>query len=112
MVPLRSVPVDISPFPRQHSAALGSDDRSGPICAILTDERPMATTAALVLAGGRGTRAGAGLPKQYRLLAGQPGPRRNLTPFANPPRGDSVRRVLPPGDAAASAEATNRKARV
>jgi 2-C-methyl-D-erythritol 4-phosphate cytidylyltransferase / 2-C-methyl-D-erythritol 2,4-cyclodiphosphate synthase len=28
--------------------------------------------AALIVAAGRGTRAGAGLPKQYRLLAGQP----------------------------------------
>src|SRR3546814_15343186 len=105
MVPLRSVPVDISPFPRQHSAALGSDDRSGPICAILTDERPMATTAALVLAGGRGTRAGAGLPKQYRLLAGQPVLRRTLTLFANHPRVDAVRAVIHPEDAAVYAEA-------
>src|SRR3546814_10313457 len=65
----------------------------------------MATTAALVLAGGRGTRAGAGLPKQYRLLAGQPVLRRTLTLFANHPRVDAVRAVIHPEDAALYAEA-------
>lgn len=30
------------------------------------------STAAIIVAAGRGTRAGAGLPKQWRLLAGQP----------------------------------------
>ena len=30
------------------------------------------TTAAIILAAGRGTRAGAGLPKQWRALAGRP----------------------------------------
>lgn len=65
----------------------------------------MATTAALVLAGGRGTRAGAGLPKQYRLLAGQPVLRRTLTLFANHPHVDAVRAVIHPEDAALYAEA-------
>jgi 2-C-methyl-D-erythritol 4-phosphate cytidylyltransferase / 2-C-methyl-D-erythritol 2,4-cyclodiphosphate synthase len=33
---------------------------------------PQTTRAILVVAAGRGVRAGDGLPKQYRLLAGRP----------------------------------------
>ena len=34
--------------------------------------RPSPSVAALIVAAGRGTRAGDGLPKQYRPLAGRP----------------------------------------
>lgn len=65
----------------------------------------MAKTAALVLAGGRGIRAGDGLPKQYRPLSGQPMLRRTLAVFADHPRIDAVRAVIHPEDAALYAEA-------
>ena len=34
----------------------------------------MAETVALIVAAGRGERAGGGVPKQFRLLAGKPKP--------------------------------------
>jgi 2-C-methyl-D-erythritol 4-phosphate cytidylyltransferase/2-C-methyl-D-erythritol 2,4-cyclodiphosphate synthase len=40
------------------------------------------TTAAIIVAAGRGLRAGAGLPKQWRLLAGRPVVAHALTAFA------------------------------
>lgn len=53
------------------------------------------TTAAIILAAGRGTRAGTGAPKQYRLLAGKPVVEHTLAAFA--PFGLCVL-VLPPED--------------
>jgi 2-C-methyl-D-erythritol 4-phosphate cytidylyltransferase/2-C-methyl-D-erythritol 2,4-cyclodiphosphate synthase len=41
--------------------------------------------AAVIVAAGRGTRAGTGLPKQYRLFDGQPVIRRSLRAFASHP---------------------------
>ncbi len=43
------------------------------------------TTAAIILAAGRGTRAGDGLPKQWRLLAGRPVVAHALAAFAGYP---------------------------
>jgi 2-C-methyl-D-erythritol 4-phosphate cytidylyltransferase/2-C-methyl-D-erythritol 2,4-cyclodiphosphate synthase len=54
----------------------------------------MARTVALVLAGGRGTRAGGGIPKQYRRIAGVPMMRLTLEAFAAHPRIDAVRAVI------------------
>jgi len=48
------------------------------------------TTIALIVAAGKGTRAGAGLPKQYRSLAGIPVLRRAVAAFAGHPRIDAV----------------------
>jgi 2-C-methyl-D-erythritol 4-phosphate cytidylyltransferase/2-C-methyl-D-erythritol 2,4-cyclodiphosphate synthase len=42
---------------------------------------PVPTTAALIVAAGRGTRAGGGLPKQYRDLAGLPVIARTIMAF-------------------------------
>lgn len=42
----------------------------------------MASVAAVVVAGGRGTRAGGEIPKQYRMLAGEPVIRSSLALFA------------------------------
>ncbi|MEE8275775.1 MAG: 2-C-methyl-D-erythritol 4-phosphate cytidylyltransferase, partial [Alphaproteobacteria bacterium] len=42
--------------------------------------------AALILAAGRGARAGGGVPKQYCIIAGQPMLRRVLRPFLDHPR--------------------------
>lgn len=52
----------------------------------------------LVVAAGRGLRAGAGLPKQYRPLAGRPVLAHALAAFAGHPRVDSVRVVIDPAD--------------
>ncbi len=61
----------------------------------------MARTVALVLAGGRGTRAGGGgVPKQYRPIAGVPMMRLTLQAFAAHPRIDAVRAVIHPDDRA------------
>ena len=44
-------------------------------------QEPTKTAAALIVAGGRGTRAGGGIPKQYRELAGQPVIARTIAAF-------------------------------
>jgi hypothetical protein len=41
--------------------------------------------AAIVVAGGDGTRAGGGLPKQFRILGGEPVLRRSLRLFTDAP---------------------------
>lgn len=63
------------------------------------------TVAALIVAAGRGTRAGPGAPKQYRLLAGRPVLARTLAAFARHPAIDLVCAVIHPDDEAAYAEA-------
>jgi len=59
--------------------------------------RPLLNTAVLIVAAGRGVRAGAGLPKQYRTLAGRPMLRRTLLPFLAHERIDSVRVIIRSG---------------
>ncbi len=58
----------------------------------------MTGTVALVLAGGRGTRAGGGVPKQYRDIGGRPMLRRTLAAFTEHPDIDAVRAVIHPDD--------------
>ena len=58
----------------------------------------MIRTVALVLAAGRGVRAGAGIPKQYRAVAGEPILRRTVRAFLEHPRIDAVRVVTDPDD--------------
>ena len=53
---------------------------------------------ALIVAGGRGSRAGDGVPKQYRSLAGMPVLRRTVQAFLRHPRIGSVRAVIHPDD--------------
>lgn len=60
----------------------------------------MSDTVALIVAAGRGTRFGEGLPKQYRTLGGQPLLRRTVTAFLAHPRIDSVLVVIHPNDRA------------
>ena len=50
--------------------------------------------AALIVAAGRGSRAGPGAPKQYRQLAGEPVLRRTLSAFAAHPLISSVMAVI------------------
>ena len=66
----------------------------------------MIDTVALIVAAGRGHRAGGGFPKQYRLLAGQSLLRRSCTAFMNHPRVDAVGAVIHPDDAEIYAEST------
>lgn len=54
----------------------------------------MRKTIAIIVAAGRGARAGAGGPKQYRMLAGQSVLSRTLAPFLNHPRIDVVRVII------------------
>jgi len=63
------------------------------------------TVAALIVAAGRGTRAGPGAPKQYRLLAGESVLRRTLRAFARHPGIEVVLAVIHPDDRQAYDEA-------
>lgn len=55
--------------------------------------------AAIVVAGGRGLRAGGDLPKQYRSIGGVPVLRRSLMAFASHPEVDLVQPVIHADDA-------------
>jgi 2-C-methyl-D-erythritol 4-phosphate cytidylyltransferase / 2-C-methyl-D-erythritol 2,4-cyclodiphosphate synthase len=62
-------------------------------------EREMADTiAAVVVAGGRGLRAGGDVPKQYREIAGEPVIRPALAAFLAHPQIDAVQPVIHPED--------------
>src|SRR5580704_14191428 len=52
------------------------------------------SVAAIVVAAGRGLRAGGGLPKQYRTLAGEPVIRPSLSAFAGHPQITVVQPVI------------------
>lgn len=67
------------------------------------DETPQ--VAAIVVAAGRGSRAGDGGPKQYRTLAGQPVIRHSLAALARHPRVGQVLAVIHPDDEEVYAEA-------
>jgi 2-C-methyl-D-erythritol 4-phosphate cytidylyltransferase / 2-C-methyl-D-erythritol 2,4-cyclodiphosphate synthase len=54
--------------------------------------------AALIVAAGRGSRAGPGAPKQYRPLAGEPVLRRTLAAFAMHPDISAILAVIHPDD--------------
>lgn len=66
----------------------------------------MTDTVALIVAAGRGHRAGGGLPKQYRQLAGQSLLRRSCAAFLKHPRVDAVGAVIHPDDSGLYAEST------
>ena len=65
---------------------------------LLKKESLMGKIAAVVLAGGRGSRAGQGMPKQYREIRGVSLLRRSLIAFCNHPEIDLVRAVIHPED--------------
>lgn len=52
------------------------------------------TVAAIIVAAGRGSRAGAGGPKQYRMLAGRPVLARTVEAFLSHPAVDCVRVII------------------
>src|SRR6202047_1232347 len=78
--------------------------RARALAAVFTFNRnPMAKTertAALLVAAGRGLRAGAGGPKQYRSIGGQPVIFRAMEPFCSHPQVFAVQPVVNPDDAA------------
>jgi 2-C-methyl-D-erythritol 4-phosphate cytidylyltransferase / 2-C-methyl-D-erythritol 2,4-cyclodiphosphate synthase len=63
------------------------------------------TVGAVIVAAGRGERAGADIPKQYRAMAGEPMIRAALRAFLTHPRIDFVQPVINPNDKDAYAEA-------
>lgn len=65
----------------------------------------MAKTVALILAGGRGIRAGGDMPKQYRKIGGKPLLHYTLAAFADHPEINAVRAVIHPDDETRYAEA-------
>lgn len=65
----------------------------------MTEQRPPLTVA-LIVAAGRGTRAGDGPPKQYRRIGGVPVLARTLAAFAGHPGIDAVLAVIHPDDRA------------
>lgn len=66
---------------------------------------PASSTEVLIVAAGRGFRAGNGGPKQYRLLGGMTVLRHTLLAFLAQPRIDRVRVVIHPDDLQAYTEA-------
>lgn len=64
-------------------------------------------TAAIIVAAGRGLRAGAGGPKQYRQIAGRPVIARAMEPFCGHPGIEAVQPVVNPDDIAIFKEAVN-----
>jgi 2-C-methyl-D-erythritol 4-phosphate cytidylyltransferase/2-C-methyl-D-erythritol 2,4-cyclodiphosphate synthase len=65
-----------------------------------------ARVAAVIVAGGRGYRAGGELPKQYRKIAGEPVIRPTLVAFLGHSRIDAVQPVIHPDDGGAFAAAS------
>ena len=61
---------------------------------------------AVVVAGGRGYRAGGDVPKQYRTIAGEPVIRPTLAAFLGHPAIDAVQPVIHPDDESAFRAAT------
>ena len=57
------------------------------------------TVAAVIVAAGRGERAGAEVPKQYRRIVGEPMIRSTLRAFLSHPRIDLIQPVINPNDA-------------
>ena len=64
-------------------------------------------TAAILVAAGRGLRAGAGGPKQYRTLGGRPVIARAMAAFSSHPAVFAVQPVVNPDDASAFEAAVN-----
>jgi len=65
-----------------------------------------AKVAAVIVAGGRGYRAGGEVPKQYREIAGEPVIRPTLLAFLRHSQVDAVQPVIHPNDESAFAAAT------
>ncbi len=74
-------------------------DRSAPLAAAARAPiRPLVIVHALIVAGGRGVRAGDGVPKQYRSLGGVAVLRHSVETFLAHPHVAAVRVVIHPDD--------------
>src|SRR5580692_10623184 len=66
---------------------------------MVPEEGPMTgRIAAIIVAAGRGVRAGGDIPKQYRRIAGEPVLRTTLVGFTSHPGVDAVQTVIHPQD--------------
>jgi len=75
-------------------------------------DRSSGNVAALVVAGGRGSRAGAGAPKQYRRIGAEPIMTMSLRPFLDHPAINQVLPVIHPDDEALFAASTTPHAKL
>src|SRR5258705_11831302 len=73
---------------------------SRPICPQLRPMPKLERTAAILVAAGRGLRAGSGGPKQYRSIGGQTAIFRAMDPFFRHPQIFAVQPALNPHDTA------------
>src|SRR6516164_5750643 len=89
-----------APAGQNASLRLGCDALKPRPNAIIRVEHMAATVAAVVVAGGRGLRAGGDLPKQYRHVLGEPVIRPSLAAFAGHGGISLVQPVIHPDDAA------------
>src|SRR5207302_2246747 len=75
--------------------------------AVMSPMSKLKRTAAILVAAGRGLRAGSGGPKQYRSIGGQTVIFRAMEPFCRHPQIFAVQPVLNPDDTAMFNEATS-----
>src|ERR1700683_4165572 len=109
------------PFPQLTGIALFSEPRHDKGSAAFQPNAPLVNplipqsspmpqperTAAILVAAGRGLRAGPGGPKQYRSIGGQTVIFRAIEPFCRPPQVFAVQPILNPDDTAMFNEAVN-----
>src|SRR3954470_20567349 len=91
-------------FPMRHDRAVPRPKPVFPPPADLTMPQPK-RTAAIIVAAGRGLRAGSGGPKQYRSIGGRTVISRAMAPFCRHPQIFAVQPVLNRDDAAMFNEA-------
>jgi len=88
------------PFALQHHFNRDTTARFCLSGSFMNESSAQGANAALVVAAGRGVRAGGGLPKQYRTVGGQPILRRTIENLLNMPFFARVLCVIHPDDAA------------
>lgn len=71
----------------------------------VTERNRLMHIAVLIMAAGKGTRAGGALPKQYRKIAGQAVLRHTLNRFCHHPQINRIQVIINPDDAALCTEA-------
>src|ERR1700760_4133709 len=84
----------------RHDKGCAQVQRRPVISSLTHPMAPSHRTAAILVAAGRGLRAGAGGPKQYRSIGGQPVIYRAMAPFSGHPHVSTVQPVVNPDDAA------------
>jgi len=77
------------------------------LVALQQDKGAMSDTAVVIVAAGKGERAGGGVPKQYRQIAGRPLLAWTLAPFLEHGRVGPIQLVIDPGQGELYAAATH-----